>query len=491
MNPILFYILSGVLSAAVLAGLSMQSKVKTAVSGNLICVGVMGLAILLTLVNGGIRAALLNPYLWLAMAAGAAAGLFWASRVKMIGMPQVVALLNGIGGLASALVGAIELVRGGGTVFAAITAALALVIGGVTASGSLIAALKLSRRIDGKPKSLPHHDTVTFVLLAACALGILLAAFGMAGAAVAVCAAGAVLFGLAFALRVGGADMPVAISLLNSLSGVAGAIAGMAILNVLLVAIGGIVGSSGLLLTQIMCRAMNRDLKDILLGRTVKAAPAEKAEEPAPAVPEEEGGKTEEAGETCEDAAETEAGETAEAGEAPAEEPAAEEETFELKDARDVIIVPGYGMALSQAQHKVYELAEKLKANGARVRFAIHPVAGRMPGHMNVLLAEADVDYDDLFQLDEINDDFRNADAVVVVGASDVMNPAAREAEGTPIYGMPILSVDEAPHVFVCNYDLKPGYAGVENPLYSRKTGVRLLLGDAKDSLDTLIRELG
>ncbi|MBQ6545266.1 MAG: NAD(P)(+) transhydrogenase (Re/Si-specific) subunit beta [Lachnospiraceae bacterium] len=171
-------------------------------------------------------------------------------------------------------------------------------------------------------------------------------------------------------------------------------------------------------------------------------------------------------------------------------EPEAKEEPFALKDAKDVIIVPGYGMALSQAQHKVYELAEKLKANGARVRFAIHPVAGRMPGHMNVLLAEADVDYDDLFQLNEINDDFKNADAVVVVGASDVMNPAAREAEGTPIYGMPILNVDEAPHVFVCNFDLRPGYAGVENPLYSRKKGIRILLGDAKESLDTLISEL-
>ncbi|MBQ1316007.1 MAG: NAD(P)(+) transhydrogenase (Re/Si-specific) subunit beta [Lachnospiraceae bacterium] len=209
---------------------------------------------------------------------------------------------------------------------------------------------------------------------------------------------------------------------------------------------------------------------------------AEAAEEPAA---EEPAAKPAEvpAPEEAEAAAEEPAGE-------PAEEAEETEEPFALKDAKDVIIVPGYGMALSQAQHKVYELAEKLKANGARVRFAIHPVAGRMPGHMNVLLAEADVDYDDLFQLDEINDDFKNADAVVVVGASDVMNPAAREAEGTPIYGMPILNVDEAPHVFVCNFDLRPGYAGVENPLYSRKKGIRILLGDAKESLDTLISEL-
>ncbi|MBQ2201821.1 MAG: NAD(P)(+) transhydrogenase (Re/Si-specific) subunit beta, partial [Clostridia bacterium] len=173
-----------------------------------------------------------------------------------------------------------------------------------------------------------------------------------------------------------------------------------------------------------------------------------------------------------------------------AEASAVPEAAFSLKDAKNVIIVPGYGMALSQAQHKVKALCDKLEQNGATVRFAIHPVAGRMPGHMNVLLAEADVDYEHLYELDAINDDFKNCDAVVVVGASDVMNPAAREAEGTPIYGMPILNVDEAPEVIVCNFDLKPGYAGVENPLYSRKHGLRLLLGDAKDSLDTLISEL-
>ena len=208
---------------------------------------------------------------------------------------------------------------------------------------------------------------------------------------------------------------------------------------------------------------MNRNLADILLGKTVKLPGAEEKHEPA-AEPEPKP--------------------------APEAEVPAEEAPFALKDAKDVIIVPGYGMALSQAQQKVKELADKLMANGAQVRFAIHPVAGRMPGHMNVLLAEADVDYEYLYELDAINDDFKNADAVVVVGASDVMNPAAREAEGTPIYGMPILNVDEAPHVFVCNFDLKPGYAGVENPLYKRAHGVRLLLGDAKESLQTLIDEM-
>ena len=459
MSITLFFVLSAILSAFVLVGLSMQSKVKSAVAGNLVCVGVMTLAIVLTIWN-----ALSVFKLWIllaalgAMAIGLVVGLIWAKKVKMIEMPQTVALLNGIGGLASALVGSIELANSESSVFANVTAALALVIGAITFTGSLIAALKLARKIDSRPKKFKGHACISATLLLVCLAGVVLAGFGLNIVALILCAVAALLFGWLFAMRVGGADMPVAISLLNSLSGVAGAIAGMAISNVLLVAVGGIVGSSGLLLTQIMCRAMNRHLPDILLGKTVKLdKPAEKKEEaPAPA---------------------------------PEPEPEPEPE-FSLKDAKNVIIVPGYGMALSQAQHKVKALCDKLEQNGATVRFAIHPVAGRMPGHMNVLLAEADVDYEYLYELDAINDDFKNCDAVVVVGASDVMNPAAREAEGTPIYGMPILNVDQAPEVIVCNYDLRPGYAGVENPLYSRKHGLRLLLGDAKDSLDTLIGEL-
>lgn len=476
MNPILYYVLSAVLSALVLAGLAMESRVKLAVRGNLISVGVMGLAILLTLFNEGIRQAVLNPFLWVALAVGGVAGVLWARKVKMIEMPQTVGLLNGIGGLASALVGGLEIAKPEGSVFAAVTAALALVIGAVTFAGSLIAALKLARKIDSRPKKFKGHSAVSALLLILALAGIVLAGFGLKIPALILSALASLVFGVLFALRVGGADMPVAISLLNSLSGVAGAIAGMAIANVLLVAVGGIVGSSGLLLTQIMCRAMNRKLMDILLGKTVKLdKPAEpKPEETAP-----EAAQPEETKE--EPAAEAEQAET---------EQAEETAPFSLKDAKDVIIVPGYGMALSQAQQKVKELSEKLEANGATVRFAIHPVAGRMPGHMNVLLAEADVDYEKMMELDAINDDFQNADAVIVVGASDVMNPAAREAEGTPIYGMPILNVDQAPEVIVCNFDLKPGYAGVENPLYKRTKGLRLLLGDAKDSLQTLINEL-
>ncbi len=477
MNPVLYYVCSAVLSALVLCGLFMQSRVKSAIAGNLVCVGVMGFAILLTLAKEGVSFALLNPWLWCAMAVGGVIGLIWSSRVKMIEMPQVVAMLNGIGGLASALVGGLELVKADSGVFSNFTAALALVIGTITFSGSLIAAGKLARIIDGKPKAIPGHGAISVALLAACCVGVILGACGFGIASLVLCVIGALAFGTLFAMRVGGADMPVAISLLNALSGVAGAIAGMAIYNVLLVAVGGIVGSSGLLLTQIMCRAMNRKLPDILLGKTVKRTEETKTEEPKPE-PEEEL------------KSESQPEQAAPAEEPKPESPKPEEPPFSLKDAKSVIIVPGYGMALSQAQHKVKELSDKLEKNGTTVRFAIHPVAGRMPGHMNVLLAEADVDYDYLFELDAINDDFRNVDAAIVVGASDVMNPAAREAEGTPIYGMPILNVDEAPEVIICNFDLKPGYAGVENPLYRREHGLRLLLGDAKDSLQTLIDEL-
>jgi NAD(P) transhydrogenase subunit beta len=283
--------------------------------------------------------------------------------------------------------------------------------------------------------------------------------------------------------------------LLNSLSGVAGSIAGMAIGDVFLVAVGGIVGASGLLLTQIMCRAMNRKLMSILTGGTMTP--------PAPQTPviEENDNENEELIRRIMDlekkikeleamVADLEARVKALDGQlnaAPAPVEEAPTAASVLSKAKDVIIVPGYGMALAQAQHQVRQLADKLESRGARVRFAIHPVAGRMPGHMNVLLAEADVDYEKLYEMDAINDDFKNADAVVVIGANDVLNPAARNAVGTPIYGMPVLNVDQAPEVIVCNFDLKPGYAGVENPIYTREKGVYLELGDAKETLMRLM----
>ena len=270
------------------------------------------------------------------------------------------------------------------------------------------------------------------------------------------------LFGVVFAMRVGGADMPITISLLNSLSGVAGGIAGIALGDPVLIAVGGIVGASGLLLTQIMCRAMNRRLIFILLGKTAAVAPKKaepaKAEEPvideAPAV-------------------------------AVPEETVSRPEKL-LADAKDVIIVPGYGMALSQAQQHVRRLADTFEQRGARVRYAIHPVAGRMPGHMNVLLCEADVPYEQLFEMDDINADFASCDLAIAIGANDTINPAANTAEGTPIYGMPVLDIGDAKNIFVLNFDDKPGYAGVPNPLYTREDVV-FMMGDAKESINKLL----
>ena len=480
--PALQIILSAVLAALVLAGISMMSKVRTAVAGNLLSAFAMlcGVSILV----------------------GALIGSLLAARVQMIQMPQTVALFNGLGGGASALVGLLSV--HGDTAFVRFTALLAVAVGMVTLVGSLVAAGKLHRVLPQKPVVWKAHALCTLLFLALTLAFVVAGAF-VQGIGLTVCLAGAFvfasLFGLWFSLRVGGADMPITISLLNSLSGVAGSIAGMAIGDVFLVAVGGIVGASGLLLTQIMCRAMNRKLMSILTGGTMTP--------PAPQPPVIEENENEELIRRIMDlekkikeleamVADLETRVKALDGQlnaapapAPVEASAPVEEAptaaSVLSKAKDVIIVPGYGMALAQAQHQVRQLADKLESRGARVRFAIHPVAGRMPGHMNVLLAEADVDYEKLYEMDAINDDFKNADAVVVIGANDVLNPAARNAVGTPIYGMPVLNVDQAPEVIVCNFDLKPGYAGVENPIYSREKGVYLELGDAKETLMRLM----
>ena len=483
-------IISAILAVLVLAGISMMSKVKTAVAGNLLSAFAMLCGIVATLFFAGVVSVWT---IYVSILVGALVGSLLAVRVKMIQMPQTVALFNGLGGGASALVGMLS--AQSDSAFVRFTALLAVAVGMVTLVGSLVAAGKLHRILPQKPVVWKGHSLCTLLFLAL-TLGFVVAGIFADGIGLIVCLAGAFvaasLFGLWFSLRVGGADMPITISLLNSLSGVAGAIAGMAIGDVFLVAVGGIVGASGLLLTQIMCRAMNRKLGSILAGGTVKT--------PQPPVIEE----NEELEQRVMDlekkiqelealVADLEARVKALDGQlnaAPAAAPAVEETpdaAAVLSKAKDVIIVPGYGMALAQAQHQVRQLADKLESRGARVRFAIHPVAGRMPGHMNVLLAEADVDYEKLYEMDAINDDFKNADAVVVIGANDVLNPAARNAVGTPIYGMPVLNVDEAPEVIVCNFDLKPGYAGVENPLYTRGKGVYLELGDAKETLLRLI----
>ena len=486
-------IISAILAVLVLAGISMMSKVKTAVAGSLLSAFAMLCGIVATLLFAGVVSVWT---IYVSILIGALAGSLLAARVKMIQMPQTVALFNGLGGGASALVGILS-IHGGA--FVRFTALLAVAVGMVTLVGSLVAAGKLHRVLPQKPVVWKGHSLCTLLFLAL-TLGFVVAGIFVDGVGLTVCLLGAFvsasLFGLWFSLRVGGADMPITISLLNSLSGVAGSIAGMAIGDVFLVAVGGIVGASGLLLTQIMCRAMNRKLMSILTGGTMKPSI------PTPVIEE-----NEELVQRIMDlekkikeleamVADLEARVKALDGQlnaapapAPAATPVEEAPTAAsvLSKAKDVIIVPGYGMALAQAQHQVRQLADKLESRGARVRFAIHPVAGRMPGHMNVLLAEADVDYEKLYEMDAINDDFKNADAVVVIGANDVLNPAARNAVGTPIYGMPVLNVDEAPEVIVCNFDLKPGYAGVDNPIYSREKGVYLELGDAKETLMRLM----
>ena len=471
MSYYLYYLISAVLSIGVLLGISMMSRVKTARLGNALSALCMLLAILVVFIHYGIVS---NLVVWLGLAVGAVVGIYLTIKVDMISMPQTVALLNGLGGAASAVVGLLTLMGPIGLLggrFVLTTAAIAIVVGAVTFSGSLIAAGKLHRVLKQQPVVLPSHQLWTMLCLALSIFFILFFVFAnqvfLLKYLVIVSILGtlvSLIFGIVFAIRVGGADMPITISLLNSTSGVAAAIAGMATRDILTVSVGGIVGASGLLLTQIMCRAMNRSLSNILFSKGAKTASpavATKAETVAGATKIET--KTESSGDDI---------------------------TSWIKEAKNIIIVPGYGMAVSQAQSRVKMLADKLEALGKNVRFAIHPVAGRMPGHMNVLLCEVDIPYEKLYEMEAINGDFEKTDLVIIIGASDVVNPAANTAEGTPIYGMPVLEADKGKHIIICNFDLKPGYAGVPNPLYEMKDKVHLLLGDAKDSIDTLLSRL-
>ena len=470
MTTTIYLIICAILSVLVLAGISMMSKVKTAVQGNFLSAISVLAGIVITLSYNNI-VSVGSIYIYILI--GSLIGSVLARKVKMIEMPQLVALLNSIGGLASALVGILTLlgvgiIESSYPVFSNITAVLAIIVGVVTFVGSLVAAGKLHKLLPQRPIIWKGHSTILNISIVLLLASVILTAFigRIAGTSMdlaiifAISIGVSTLFGYAFSIRVGGADMPITISLLNSLSGVAGAIAGMAIGDILLVSVGGIVGASGLFLTQIMCRSMNRSLMDILTGKTSVARPSSKN---VGAIKD-----------------------TIQLAPSGAEKQSNTSEI--LNNAKSVIIVPGYGMALAQAQHQVKQLADKFENNGAEVKYAIHPVAGRMPGHMNVLLAEADVPYEQLYEMDAINGEFKNADAVVVIGANDVLNPAARDAVDTPIYGMPVLNVDEAKQVFICNFDLKPGYAGVENPLYKKESGVHLLLGDAKDSLNKLLQ---
>ncbi|UTD12834.1 NAD(P)(+) transhydrogenase (Re/Si-specific) subunit beta [Treponema denticola] len=485
MTDTVYYIICGVLSIGVLLGINMMSKVKSAVKGNRLSAICMLAAVCVTLYKYQIFSA---GMMWAGLAIGAAIGIYLTIKVEMITMPQTVALLNGLGGAASAVAALLTLaaVNSQAGIFAIVTGGIALAVGALTFSGSLIAAGKLHKLLPQKPTVLPAHQALTTIsFLGMIAFIVLLPIkpelmiiISVAGLVI------SLLFGIFFAIRVGGADMPITISLLNSTSGVAASIAGMAIGDILLVSVGGIVGASGLLLTQIMCRAMNRSLASILFSKAAKPAqpakPVQSASSSASAPKEASEAKPQQMGEAKPAQQELTATGHADKSQLPSW----------FSDAKEVIFIPGYGMALSQAQGLVKQLADKLESMGKNVRFAIHPVAGRMPGHMNVLLCEVDIPYDKLYEMEAINPDFDKTDLAIIIGASDVVNPAANTAEGTPIYGMPVLAAEKAKKLIICNFDLQPGYAGVPNPLYEPNPNTMMLLGDAKESINTMLDSL-
>lgn len=444
-----------------LAGIRLMQSPRTALWGNRLGALAMLAAIFYTFLssgNGSITQVLAY------MAAGAVIGLLLGQSVKMIHMPQTVALLNGFGGAASALVAWAASIGAADDVLFFFTAGLAMVIGSLTFSGSLIAVLKLQGLAFRRPINLPGQGSVLrfFILLALLAViigSIYPAHYYLILTAIIL----ALLAGLLMTLRIGGADMPIVISLLNSLSGVAAAVAGIAVDNPLLAGTGALVGVAGLILTGIMCRAMNRSLLAVLAG----FVPASQKKGAA--------GKLSASRDTVK--------------ETPAEQAMGRAEKPDLaktlKQAKEVIVVPGYGMAVAQAQVAVRDLAAALEQQGAKVNFAIHPVAGRMPGHMNVLLAEAGIEYDKLLDLETANPLFPSTDLVIAVGACDVINPAANSAENTPISGMPILEAGQAKQIIVCNLDRNPGYSGVENLLYDQQN-VTTMWGNAAETVPTL-----
>lgn len=414
------------------------------------------------------------PTVVLAIVVGGLVGWLVAIRVSMIQVPAMVAFQHGAGGIAAWITAFVELSRAGGdlSTVGRLSGVLGVVIGAATFSGSMVASAKLSGVMRPKPTILPKHTLVFAVTLAGVvALGI--------PAGIAVGAAQfygllalillSMLVGIVFAVRIGGADMPVLISFLNATAGLAASFCGIIVQNRLLIACGATVAASGSILTHVMCRAMNRSLLSVFVGGSLGpqtvAPESSKAEAVAPP------------------------GAAAPEGREPSDRSPLQLAVEAVRSAKQVIMVPGYGMALAQAQFEVARLAERLKSLGKEVKFAIHPIAGRMPGHMHVLLAEAEVDPDLLFDLEEINPAFATTDLAVVVGACDVVNPAANEVEGTPISGMPILAVHDARQVLVCNLDGRPGYSGVENSLYQSPKTI-LMFGDAKANLGQLLEAL-
>ena len=450
------YILS---SMFFIFGLKMLGSPETARRGNLLSSTGMFLAVIVTLLDQSIL-----DFTWIIVGVliGASIGFFASTLIKMTAMPELVALFNGFGGIASLLVGTSEYLTGfnvNSATFVAIY--LTVLIGGVTFTGSLIAWGKLSEVIDGSPILYRGQQVVNSLLL----ITLLVAGLEMVyfqglftqnqfQILLLICIL-AFTLGVFFVIPIGGADMPVVIALLNSFSGLAACAAGFVILNNVLIVSGALVGASGLILTNIMCKAMNRSLANVLFSGFGSTSQLKT-----------EGKKTQ--------------------GEV---KPINAKDAFLiLEAASSVLVVPGYGMAVAQAQHTVRELGELLDLNGTEVKYAIHPVAGRMPGHMNVLLAEANVSYDVLVEPEDVNPIMETIDVCVVIGANDVVNPDAKDNKDSPIYGMPIVEVDRSKTVIVLKRSMASGFAGIQNPLFF-KQNTRMLFGDAKESVSSLVAE--
>lgn len=436
-------------------GLKMLSSPNTARQGNFISAIGMLIAVIVTLINKDII-----DYTWIivGIVIGSAIGVFAAKKVKMTQMPEMVALLNGFGGIASLLVGwAVYYYNMQISHFTAVTIFLSILIGGITFTGSLVAWAKLSTILPGKPLLYPGQLIVnSIILLATVVLGILYSINpSTTYLYLILIIIISNILGILVVIPIGGADMPVVISLLNSYSGLAACAAGFVIQNNVLIVSGALVGASGIILTSIMCKAMNRSLANVLFSGFGSVSTK---------VQEGEHGEAK----SC----------------------SAQDAYYVLEAARSVVFVPGYGLAVAQAQHAVKELGDLLEQNGAEVKYAIHPVAGRMPGHMNVLLAEADVSYDKLIEMDDINRIIDTIDVCLVIGANDVVNPAARDDKNSPIYGMPIIEVDKAKNVFILKRSMASGFAGIPNPLFYKENAT-MIFGDAKKTLQEIIDEFG
>ncbi len=446
----LSYIVAAVLF---IFGLKMLGSPATARRGNMLSALGMLIAVVVTVCSIR-RLSTTAGFCW-GIVIGGVIGTLAARLVAMTAMPEMVALFNGFGGLASLLVGWVALAQPRLDSFVLLTIFLSILIGGVTFTGSLVAWGKLSEKLPGRPVLFRGQRLVNAgLLLANFACGALFVLYPGQPFWLFLAVVLSATLGVMTVIPIGGADMPVVISLLNSYSGLAACAAGFAINNNILIVAGSLVGASGIILTNIMCKAMNRSFISVILS-----------------------GFGETGGTAGDDRDKT------------VKALSADDAYFIMDNAQSVIIVPGYGMAVAQAQHVVKELQLLLEKNGCEVVYAIHPVAGRMPGHMNVLLAEADVSYDLLLEMDEVNPRMETFDVAIVIGANDVVNPAARETPDSPIYGMPIINADYARSVFVLKRSMASGFAGLDNPLFYRKN-TRMIFGDAEGTLSNLGREL-